>query len=93
MIGCTLLQIQQGGATMRGSRSLIAGLTIAVAIAVSSMAAAENLLRFMGADATASTMDPHADANKDNKAATKQVYESLLDVDSNLAIVPQLALA
>jgi peptide/nickel transport system substrate-binding protein len=57
------------------------------------MAAAENLLRFMGADATASTMDPHADANKDNKAATKQVYESLLDVDSNLAIVPQLALA
>ena len=31
-------------------------------------------------------------ANKDNKAATKQVYEALLDVDSNLAIVPQLAL-
>ena len=56
-------------------------------------AAAENVLRFMGADATASTMDPHANANKDNKAATKQVYEALLDVDSNLAIVPQLALA
>ena len=47
----------------------------------------------MGTDATASTMDPHANANKDNKAATKQVYEALLDVDSNLAIVPQLALA
>ena len=30
---------------------------------------------------------------KDNKAATKQVYEQLLDVDFNLAIVPQLALA
>ena len=30
--------------------------------------------------------------SKDNKAATKQVYEALLDVDSNLAIVPQLAL-
>ena len=28
-----------------------------------------------------------------NKGATKQVYEALLDVDSNLAIVPQLALA
>ena len=56
-------------------------------------AAAENVLRFMGADATASTMDPHANATKDNKAATKQVYEQLLDVDSNLAIVPQLALA
>ena len=38
-------------------------------------------------------MDPHANATKDNKAATKQVYEALLDVDSNLAIVPQLALA
>ena len=38
-------------------------------------------------------MDPHAYADKDNKAATKQVYEALLDVDSNLAIVPQLALA
>jgi peptide/nickel transport system substrate-binding protein len=25
--------------------------------------------------------------------ATKQVYEALLDIDSNLAIVPQLALA
>ena len=30
---------------------------------------------------------------EDNKGATKQVYEALLDVDSNLAIVPQLALA
>ena len=29
----------------------------------------------------------------DNKGATTQVYEALLDVDSNLAIVPQLALA
>ena len=31
--------------------------------------------------------------HRDNKGATKQVYEALLDVDSNLAIVPQLALA
>ena len=30
---------------------------------------------------------------EDNKGATYQVYEALLDVDSNLAIVPQLALA
>jgi peptide/nickel transport system substrate-binding protein len=55
-------------------------------------AAAGNVLRFIGIDATASTMDPHATDSKDNKAATKQVYEALLDVDSNLAIVPQLAL-
>ena len=38
-------------------------------------------------------MDPHADAIEENKGATYQVYEALLDVDSNLAIVPQLALA
>jgi peptide/nickel transport system substrate-binding protein len=65
---------------------------VAFAVTVGSPAAAENVLRFMGADATASTMDPHSNASKDNKAATKQVYEALLDVDSNLAIVPQLAL-
>ena len=77
---------------MRNSRSLIVGLTIAVAL-VAGPAAAENMLRFTGADATASTMDPHALALKDNKAATKQVYEALLDIDSNLGIVPQLAVA
>jgi peptide/nickel transport system substrate-binding protein len=71
----------------------IAALAIGFTIAISSQAAAENVLRFMGADATAATMDPHAYSNKDNKEATKQVYEALLDVDSNLAIVPQLALA
>ncbi len=38
-------------------------------------------------------MDPHAYADEDNKGATYQVYEALLDIDSNLAIVPQLALA
>jgi peptide/nickel transport system substrate-binding protein len=70
----------------------IAALAISATIALSGPAAAENVLRFMGADATASTMDPHADADKENKAATKQIYEALLDVDSNLAIVPQLAL-
>jgi peptide/nickel transport system substrate-binding protein len=71
----------------------IVGLAAALFIASAGPAAADNVLRFMGIDATASTMDPHANANKDNKAATKQVYEALLDVDSNLAIVPQLALA
>jgi peptide/nickel transport system substrate-binding protein len=78
---------------MRGSRSLIAGLTIAVAVAVASPAAAENVLRFRGMDATAATMDPHSYATPENKGVTAQVYEALLDVDSNLAIVPQLALA
>jgi peptide/nickel transport system substrate-binding protein len=78
---------------MRGSRSLLAKLTIAVAIAVSSVAATENVLRFRGMDAAAATMDPHSYFTSENEGATKQVYEALLDVDSNLAIVPQLALA
>ena len=73
-------------------QATIAALAIGIALSATGPAAAENVLRFMGADATASTMDPHANASKDNKAATKQVYEALLDVDSNLAIVPQLAL-
>ena len=78
---------------MRCYRAFVAGLTIVAGLAGARPATAENVLRFMGIDATASTMDPHANSNKDNKAATKQVYEALLDVDSNLAIVPQLALA
>jgi peptide/nickel transport system substrate-binding protein len=78
---------------MGGSRSLIAGLTIGIAVAVADAAAAESVLRFRGMDATAATMDPHSYFASENEGATKQVYEALLDIDSNLAIVPQLALA
>jgi peptide/nickel transport system substrate-binding protein len=78
---------------MRGSRSLFAGLTIAVAVAVAGPAAAENVLRFTGMDSGTAIMDPHSSAWPERKVATKQVYEALLDVDSNLAIVPQLAVA
>ena len=79
--------------TMSGSRSLFAGLTVLAALAVAGPAAAENVLRFTGKDAWAATMDPHSYSNEDNKGATYQVYEALLDIESNLAIVPQLALA
>jgi peptide/nickel transport system substrate-binding protein len=68
------------------------GLVAALFIACAVPAAAENVLRFRGMDATAATMDPHAYATPENRGATRQVYEALLDVDSNLAIVPQLAL-
>jgi peptide/nickel transport system substrate-binding protein len=77
---------------MRGSSTLLAGLTIAAFMAASPVAA-ENVLRFRGMDAGAATMDPHSYVVSENQGATKQVYEALLDVDSNLAIVPQLALA
>jgi peptide/nickel transport system substrate-binding protein len=78
---------------MRGPRSLLVGLAIGVTITMSGPAAAENVLRFTGKDALAATMDPHSYASEDNKGATVQVYEALLDVDSNLAVVPQLAVA
>jgi RNA polymerase sigma factor (sigma-70 family) len=54
-------------------------------------AAAENVLRFTGIAGGAVTMDPHSYGPGHNRVATKQVYEALLDIDSNLAIVPQLA--
>ena len=77
---------------MSGSRAFFAGLTMLAALAVAGPAAAENVLRFTGLDAGASTMDPHSYADEDNRPS-KQVYEALLDIDSNLKIVPQLALA
>jgi peptide/nickel transport system substrate-binding protein len=91
-IRSTIRLIFDGGLTMR---SLFASLTslAAFALAVTAPAAAENVLRFTGTDAWAATMDPHAYDDSDSKGATYQVYEGLLDVDSNLSIVPQLALA
>jgi peptide/nickel transport system substrate-binding protein len=70
-----------------------AALAIGIALSAAGPASAENVLRFTGKDAWAATMDPHAYALEDNKGATYQVYEALLDVDSNLALVPQLAVA
>jgi ABC-type transport system substrate-binding protein len=75
--------------TVRSVALLVATLLIGGA----GPAAAENVLRFSGKDAWAATMDPHSYSIEDNKGATYQVYEALLDVDSNLAIVPQLALS
>jgi peptide/nickel transport system substrate-binding protein len=78
---------------MSGSRPLFTGLTIGIALAVTGPAAAENVLRFTGISGGAVTIDPHAYVASHNKVATKQVYEALLDIDSNQALVPQLALA
>ena len=78
---------------MSGSRPLFAGLSIGIALAVAGPAAAENVLRFTGISGGAVTIDPHSYGSSHNSVATKQVYEALLDIDSNLAIVPQLALA
>ena len=57
-------------------------------------AAAENVLRFTSHGGGANnTFDPHSWFWTQNRTATEQVYEALLDVDSNLNVVPQLALA
>jgi peptide/nickel transport system substrate-binding protein len=78
---------------MRGSSTLFAGLTLLAALAVTGPAAAANVLRFTGIDALAATMDPHSLSAQENRGATYQVYEALLDIDSNLVVVPQLAVA
>jgi peptide/nickel transport system substrate-binding protein len=75
--------------TIRSVAVVVLGLLIAGA----GPAAAENVLRFTGISGGAVTIDPHAYVSSHNKVATKQVYEALLDIDSNLALVPQLALA
>jgi peptide/nickel transport system substrate-binding protein len=69
----------------------IAALAIGVTIVLASPAAAENVLRFTNGSGGAVTMDPHSSGLLFDRAATMQVYEQLLDIDSNLAIVPQLA--
>jgi peptide/nickel transport system substrate-binding protein len=76
---------------MKRSQSLISGLALLLACA--SPAAAENVLRYTSLSGGAVTMDPHSLWTNANRAATTQVYEALLDIDSKLAIVPQLALA
>jgi peptide/nickel transport system substrate-binding protein len=78
---------------MSGSRSSFTGLTMLLALAAAGPAAAENVLRFTGQSGGAVTMDPHSSDLIADRVATMQVYEQLLDIDSNLAIVPQLAVA
>jgi peptide/nickel transport system substrate-binding protein len=71
----------------------IATLAIGIVISSAGAAAAENVLRFTSLTGGAVTMDPHSLFLNANLVATKQVYEALVDIDSNLAVVPQLATA
>jgi peptide/nickel transport system substrate-binding protein len=70
----------------------IAALAIGIATSLSGSANAENVLRFTSIAGGAATMDPHSLYEAENRVASEQVYEALIDIDSNLAIVPQLAL-
>jgi peptide/nickel transport system substrate-binding protein len=91
MIEPTLPLDLQGGVTMRGSRSLIAGLMIAGVVAIARPAEAENVLRWASAGG-AQTIDPHAYDDIQTAAQYRQAYESLVGFDSNLELVPLLAL-
>jgi peptide/nickel transport system substrate-binding protein len=76
---------------MRNFRSALIGFISTVILV--SPAAAENVLRFTIGMGGAVTMDPHSRWTVGTeRPALQQVYETLLDIDSNLAIVPQLAL-
>jgi peptide/nickel transport system substrate-binding protein len=76
---------------MNTCRSVV--MLAALLIVCAHPAAAENVLRFASFSGGAVTMDPHSSMSRYNQVATKQVYEALLDIDSNLGIVPQLARA
>jgi peptide/nickel transport system substrate-binding protein len=71
----------------------IAALAICIVISLAGPASAEKVLRYTSLTGGAVTMDPHASTLNGDRAATQQVYEALLDIDSNLALVPQLAVA
>ena len=69
-------------------------LGLVLLIAGAGPAAAENVLRFTGLDSGAAIMDPHSSAwPRETRWPRSRSMRPLLDVDSNLAIVPQLAVA
>jgi peptide/nickel transport system substrate-binding protein len=77
---------------MRCYRAFFAGLTIVTACAAAGPAAAENVLRWASAGG-ALTADPHGYDDIQTTAQLRQVYEPLVGFDSDLNLVPQLALA
>ncbi len=78
---------------MRRFRALIAGLTIvASGCRPRCPAAAENVLRWASVGG-ALTADPHAYDEGPTSAQHRQVYEPLIEFNSNLEFVPELAVA
>jgi peptide/nickel transport system substrate-binding protein len=70
----------------------LAGLALVVTTATSAPAAAENVLRWSSVGGAA-TIDPHGADEAPTFAQHSQVYEGLIGVDSNLELVPRLAVA
>ena len=55
-------------------------------------AAAENLLRWGNAD-DAKTADPHSYSDIDNESVMQQIYDTLVALDSDMAVTDHLAVA
>jgi peptide/nickel transport system substrate-binding protein len=77
---------------MTSLKATIAALAVGLTAAISGPAAAENVLRWASASG-ALTIDPHAYDDTPTHAQVAQVYERLLDFDSDLDLVPMLAVA
>jgi peptide/nickel transport system substrate-binding protein len=82
---------RSGSGTMRVWAVLLA-LTVTIAVAASSPARAENVLRWVSTT-EAVTFDPVAANFIPNHAQTHQVYEGLVDLNSRYEIEPSLATA
>lgn len=90
--GANLLCASQGGFTMNRFRATIAGLAIGITVAISDPVVGQNVLRWASVGG-ALTFDPHAVAEVPSWAQHNQVYEQLLNIDSDLRIAPELATA
>jgi peptide/nickel transport system substrate-binding protein len=77
---------------MSGIIIRILGSALALAVATPAPAAAENVLRWASVGG-ALTFDPHAYDETPTNGPIRSVYEKLVDYDSDLELVPQLALA
>jgi peptide/nickel transport system substrate-binding protein len=71
---------------------LFAGLIVGIALSVTGPAGAENVLRWASAGG-ALTADPHAYDETPTSAQHRQVYEQLIQLDSDLTPAPGLAAA
>jgi peptide/nickel transport system substrate-binding protein len=77
---------------MRCYRAFFAGLSILAGLAAAGPVTAENVLRWASVSG-ALTIDPHGYDENPTLAQHRQVYEHLIQVDSNLEFVPALAAA
>jgi peptide/nickel transport system substrate-binding protein len=77
---------------MSGFRTIVAGLAIGMALSAADPAAAENVLRWGNAD-DAKTADPHSYSDIDSDSVMQQIYDTLVALDSDMAVADHLAVA